>query len=164
MTWNRWRRICGWLAVVSATAWAIKFILWGLIALTASAGGQLAEQPAPSVVAALVGFLLPTLGSIAALIAGSGVAAPLLEGRPLWLGVTVAIGSALLVSVAFGALSDAFQSTVLDYVNSPLLKLEGTDLVSVVLEGSLAAVLLLPGRHRAERASGRLEAHDRAAL
>jgi magnesium-transporting ATPase (P-type) len=162
MSWNRWRRICGWLAVVSATAWAIKFILWAMIALTSSESGELADQPAPSVVAALIGFLLPTVGSVAALVAGSGLAAPLVRGRPLWLGIIAAIGSALVVSVAFGALSDAFQSTVLDQVESPLLMLEGTDLLSVVLEGSLALALLRPGRHASAGAPAPVQVHDSA--
>ena len=164
MTWNKWRRICGWLAMVSATAWAITFILWAMIVLTASESGELAELSAPSAVAALIGFLLPTVGSLAALVAGSGLAAPLVRGRPLWLGIIAAIGSALVVSVAFGALSDVFQSAVLDHLNSPLLKLEGTDLLSVILEGSLALALLLPGRHASEGAPGPVQVHDTADL
>lgn len=164
MSWNRWRRICGWLAVVSAAAWAIKFVLWAVIAMTASDTGELAEQPAPPLVAALIGFLLPTVGSVAALVAGSGLAAPLVRGRPLWLGIIAAIGSALAVSVAFGALSDAVQSTILDRVESPLFQLEGTDLLAVMLEGSLALALLLPGRHPSQEAPAPVQAHDSADL
>jgi len=150
MTWNRWRRVCGWLALAGATAWALKFALLALLVLMipGASDPDTFDASVPAFALLFIGFLLPTLGSLTGLVAGSGLVAPLATNRPWYIGVPSAVVSAIAVSMALGSIAGWAQSQFFDGSSSALLAGEGVVLVSAALMIGLALLLLLPGRHR----------------
>ena len=150
MTWTRWRRVCGWLALGGAIAWALKFALLALLVLTipGASDPDTFDASVPAFALLFIGFLLPTLGSLAGVVAGSGLAAPIARNRPWYVGFPAAVVSALVVTVALGSIAGWAQSQFFDDSSSRLLTSEGVVLVSAALMLGLALLLLLPGRDR----------------
>ena len=139
--WDRWRTWCGWLAIASAMAWAAKFLVWTILA-AGYTGGRVDDHPSgPAPLVLLVGFVLPTAGSVMGLIAGSGLAVPLVRTRPWNVGIPLAVLSAALVTVALSTLVNASTSLFAD-ADSLLWRVEGTDLVGSVLLLALGLLLL----------------------
>jgi hypothetical protein len=144
--WDRWRTLCGWAALVGAACWAVKFLVWAVLAAQYT-GGQVsnaaAERAGPAVLVGLVTFLLPTAGSVLGPVSGSGLAAPWARTRPWFVGVPVAVLTALVVTLVFSTLINA--STVLfSGASSQALRVEGSDLVAAALLTMLGLVLLIP--------------------
>lgn len=131
---TRWQRFCGWLAVVTAVIWAVKF------ALLASVTGE-----PVAVVGAFTGFLAPSLGSVLGLVAALGVVAPVVGGRPWWVAVPASVVVGLAAVAAISGLSNA--TARLPFVvesSSPVLRAEAPILTTALLYAVLAVWLLRP--------------------
>jgi hypothetical protein len=134
MTWRRWQRGCGWLALTTAVIWATKF------ALLASTGGR------PSaVVSTFTGFLAPTLGSLLGLVAAFGVAAPVVARLRWWVAVPLAAVAGLATAVMISAVSNATaQLPFVAQSSSEVLRAEAPIVTTALLCAVLALWLLRP--------------------
>jgi hypothetical protein len=156
--WDRWRTFCGWAALVGAACWAIKFLVWALLAAQYTDGqvsNAVAERVGPTVLVVLVTFLLPTAGSVLGLVAGSGLVVPWVRTRPWFVGVPLAALSALAVTLLLSTLTNT-AAALFSGAQSQALRIEGTDLVGAALLAALGLVLLkAPGRSPASAEVGR---------
>jgi len=147
--WDRWRRFCGWAALFGAACWAVKFLVWAVLAAQYTDGqvdNAAAERAGPTVLVALVTFLLPTAGSVLGVVAGSGLVVPWVRTRPWFVGVPLAVLAALVVSLLISTLTNA-STALFSGASSEVLRVEGTDLFGAALLTILGLVLLKgPGR------------------
>lgn len=142
--WDRWRTLCGWAALVGAACWAVKFMVWAVLAAQYTDGqvdNATAERAGPAVLVALVTFLLPSAGSVLGLVSGSGLAAPWARTRPWFVGVPLAVLTALVVTSVISALTNA-SIALFSGASSQALRVEGSDLVTAALLTMLGLVLL----------------------
>jgi len=136
MTWYRWQRFCGWLALVTATIWATKFAL-----LTATNGD-------PGAFSVFTGFLAPTSGSLLGLVAATGVVAPFLSRCRWWVGLPLSAVTGLLVVAFASAVTNG--SSQLPFVvasTSPVLRMEAPIVAASIFWLLVAAWLLRPSLH-----------------
>ena len=142
--WDRWRTFCGWAALVGAACWAVKFLVWAVLASQYTDGqvsNAAAERAGPAVLVALVTFLLPTAGSVLGLVAGSGLVVPRVRTRPWFVGVPLAVLTALVVTLVFSTLINA-SNALFSGASSEAWRVEGSDLVAAALLTMLGLVLL----------------------
>jgi hypothetical protein len=148
--WDLWRVACGWTAAVAAGCWALKFGIWAVLVARYTHGAVDDKLHGPGLLVALVVFVLPTLGSLLGLIAGSGLVVPWVRSRRWFVGVPLAIVSAFVVTFVLSTVINA-SARLFDGLSSRLWTVEGTDLTAALLLAGLAAVLLAgPGRHSSQ--------------
>jgi hypothetical protein len=92
-----------------------------------------AERAGPAVLVALVTFLLPT--------AGSGLVVPWVRTRLWFVGVPLAVLTALVVTLVFSMLINA-SDALFSGASSEAWRVEGSDLVAAALLTMLGLVLL----------------------
>jgi len=138
MSWRRWQRVSGWLALVCAVLWAVKFTLLSI----GTRQSPLAHALEP-IALPLVAFIIPTLGSFLGLVFPFGLAAPLLTGKRLWIALPVSVITGI---VAFFISLGAFTVVNNALAGSPdaLLRAEGAVLVSSAWSLMAAYWLLRP--------------------
>ena len=131
MSWQRWQRVCGWVALVCAALWALKFTILST------------EVPSPALAGALVGFIIPTLGSVLGLVFVFGLAAPFLTGKRLWIAIPVSI----VTGIAAVFIGDALYSAAgaaLSGSSGEVLRTEGAVLATSAWSFAAALWLLRP--------------------
>ena len=131
MSWQRWQRVCGWVALVCAALWALKFTILSTEVLD------------PALAEPLVGFIIPTLGSILGLVFVFGLAAPFLTGKRLWIAIPVSIvtgiAAAFINNAVYAAAGDAMSGSA-----NELLRNEGAILATSAWSLVAALWLLRP--------------------
>ena len=131
--WDRWRQICGWLALVAAALWALKFTF--IVAAPEYAPGDQIPPTLELLDRWYVQFVAPALGSLLGLVALSGLAEPLVRGRRWFIGLPIALVVSLLGTMALSGLVNALATRAVDSSSiaasvepMPVLVLAGGDL------------------------------------
>jgi membrane protease YdiL (CAAX protease family) len=138
VTWNRWRRICGWLALLAGFAWLAKFVL------------VFVQDGYADSTEALTGFLLPSLGSIAGLVASLGIAVPLVSRQRVVLAGLACVLTGFVCAFCISEISNAIAAVpAISDSNNFAVRTQTAPLVSGLL-WCLAAAWMLK-RRGAER-------------
>jgi hypothetical protein len=87
--------MCGWLALLAGSAWLVKF----LVVFVQDGYADSTEV--------LTGFLLPSLGSTAGLVASLGIAVPFVFQRRVVVGVLVCVFAGIVCVLGISAASNA---------------------------------------------------------
>lgn len=138
MSWRRWQRVSGWLALVCAVLWAAKFTLLSIGTRQSSLAHALEPVALP-----LVAFIIPTLCSFLGLVFPFGLAAPFLTGKRLWIALPVSVITGI-VAIFIGSAAFTVVNNALAGSPDALLRAEGAVLVSSAWSLIAAYWLLRP--------------------
>lgn len=153
--WTRWRQICGWLALAAATLWALKFTF--IVATPDYASDAQVPPMLEFLNRWFVQFAAPTVGSLLAIVAFSGLAEPLVRRMRWFFGVPIAIASALLGTIALSVIINATAAWAVDaglisaavepevIIEAALLLVISTVLLRPVPHGRLLGTVLAVG-------------------
>ena len=131
MSWQRWQRVCGWIALVCAALWAVKFTILST------------EVLSPALAGALVGSIIPTLGSVLGLVFVFGLAAPFLTGKALWIAIPVSIVTGIAAVLIGNAVYSAAGAALSESAGE-VLRTEGAVLATSAWAFAAALWLLRP--------------------
>lgn len=138
---DRWRQVCGWLALAAAALWALKFTF--IVATPEYAPGDQIPPTLELLDRWYVQFVAPALGSLLGLVALSGLAEPLVRGRRWFIGLPIALVVSLLGTMALSGLVNTLATRAIDS-SSIAADVEPGVLVSAAALLLVSAVLLRP--------------------
>jgi hypothetical protein len=137
--------MCGWLALVAASVWALKFTF--IVATPEYAPGDQIPPTLELLDRWYVQFVAPTLGSLLGLVALSGLAEPLVRGRRWFVGLPIALVVSLLGTMALSGLVNTLATRSIDS-SSIAADVEPDVLLSATALLLVSAVLLRPTPRR----------------